>query len=395
MPWIGSRRKHRAVILLRHLEERLTFGEIGQRLEISGGGGEETLGPRPSSGCARSWKGPMSVDESGSIDGRRLAHLLAFEEALAGGDVPDIGDGLDPGESLASLRECVRLLEETLPAKLGGSWEDPIESGPASERIGRFTILGELGRGGFGVVLRAFDPSLKRQVALKVPRPEFLAHPDAKRRFLREGWASSRLEHPNIVSVLEAGEAGPIGYIASALCEGPSLSAWLSARSAPVPPRMAARVVAALAAAIEHAHGRDVLHRDPEAGQHPAPGGGNRRSSRRLSGCPAVHPPPLRFRPGQAARPGGRRDPDRGRARLAPLHLAPEQADGEARADRPRGRYPEKPGGDPLRVDRRPSTVPRRDEPGHPPPGVAGRSSAPAARCAPVLARDLEDDQRH
>ncbi|ODU01672.1 MAG: hypothetical protein ABS79_01330 [Planctomycetes bacterium SCN 63-9] len=208
----------------------------------------------------------MEVDESGSIDDRKLAALFAYEAGLAVGEADGPGLGAEPelDHEMAGLRECVRLLEEVLPPRSGpiSKAPDGPDSATARERIGRFEVLGELGRGGFGVVLRAFDPALKRQVALKVPRPEFLVHPEGKRRFLREGWAASRLEHPNIVQVLEAGEAGPIGYIASAICEGPSLAAWLANRAEPVPARMAARLLASLAGAIAHAHARDVLHRD-------------------------------------------------------------------------------------------------------------------------------------
>jgi WD40 repeat protein len=194
----------------------------------------------------------MSVDESGLPDEQRLDWMLASE----------VDSGEECSESLASLRDCVRLLEEVFPPDEAVQRDYPTRTDTRPERIGRFIILGELGRGGFGVVFRAFDPALRRQVALKVPRPEFLANPSARRRFIREGWASSRLEHPHIVPVLEAGEAGPVGYIASAHCEGPSLAAWMAGRSAPVPPRVAVRVVASLASAIAHAHDRGVLHRD-------------------------------------------------------------------------------------------------------------------------------------
>ena len=152
----------------------------------------------------------MSVDESGSIDTRRLARILAFEKgpAAEAPTMPLPGNESTLDDSLVGLRDCVRLLEQVLPSKGRVGQETVIEGEPSPEQIGRFTILGELGRGGFGVVLRVYDPTLKRQVALKVPRPEFLASADAKQRFLREGWAASRLERPNIVQVLEAGESG-------------------------------------------------------------------------------------------------------------------------------------------------------------------------------------------
>ena len=111
-------------------------------------------------------------------------------------------------------------------------------------RLGRFEIVDTLGQGGFGIVYLARDPMLGREVALKVPRPEVLITPDVRRRFLREARAAAGLDHPNIVAVHEVGEAGPVCYIASAYCAGPTLSAWLKARTEPVPPRLAAQLVA-------------------------------------------------------------------------------------------------------------------------------------------------------
>src|SRR5439155_8141059 len=70
------------------------------------------------------------------------------------------------------------------------------------------------------------------------------------------------LDHPNIVPVYEAGEVGPLCYIASAYCPGPTLSEWLKQRTEPVPFRSAASLIATLADAVHHAHSRGVLHRD-------------------------------------------------------------------------------------------------------------------------------------
>jgi WD40 repeat protein/tRNA A-37 threonylcarbamoyl transferase component Bud32 len=129
-------------------------------------------------------------------------------------------------------------------------------------QLGRFTIFEEVGRGGFGVVFRALDSTLRREVALKVPRPEMLTSPHVRRRFLREARAAACLEHPGIVPVLEVGPLGPVSFIASAYCPGPTLSRWLKTRPGPVSPRTAARLVLGLAMAVDHAHRRGVLHRD-------------------------------------------------------------------------------------------------------------------------------------
>ena len=75
--------------------------------------------------------------------------------------------------------------------------------------------------------------------------------------------AAARLDHPHIVRLYEVGELGSLGYfIASELCDGPSLRDWLRAQNEPVVPRLAARWIAALADAAHHAHERGILHRD-------------------------------------------------------------------------------------------------------------------------------------
>ena len=100
-------------------------------------------------------------------------------------------------------------------------------------------------------------------MALKVPLPERMLSAADSSRFLREARSAGRLDHPNIVRVYDAGELGPLGYyIASEFCPGPSLRRWISTQSGPVAFRLAARLIAALAGAVEHAHDRGILHRD-------------------------------------------------------------------------------------------------------------------------------------
>jgi WD40 repeat protein len=157
------------------------------------------------------------------------------------------------------IEECLRLLEMIWPDE-GMS---AAESGP--RRLGRFKILRELGRGGFGVVFLAEDTLLGRKVALKVPRFEFLSHPEAWGRFHCEVLAS-RLDHPNLVPMHEVGTQGPVGYIVSAFVAGPNLDQWLSHQGEGVPLRWGARLSAVLARAVEYVYQRGILHRDLEPG---------------------------------------------------------------------------------------------------------------------------------
>ena len=130
--------------------------------------------------------------------------------------------------------------------------------------IDRFQIVRELGQGAHGVVFQAFDPRLKREVALKVPRPNAILSEDLRRRFVREAEAAALLNHPNIVPIYETGSSGPVMYIASALCPGISLDRWRQKNECDQ--RMAAKIVASLADATEHAHQRGILHRDIKPG---------------------------------------------------------------------------------------------------------------------------------
>ncbi|MCO5170005.1 MAG: serine/threonine protein kinase, partial [Planctomycetes bacterium] len=132
-------------------------------------------------------------------------------------------------------------------------------------RIGRYEVLGEVARGGFGVVLRARDPALSRDVAIKLLLAGAGANETQRRRFEREVDALARLRHPNIVSVHQAGSIREGPYIVMDFVDGESLDQRL-ARDGPLPVREALRVMELVARAIDHAHGRGVLHRDLKPG---------------------------------------------------------------------------------------------------------------------------------
>ena len=158
--------------------------------------------------------------------------ILAFDRALTAGD-----EELSSESSASLLRpvhETQRLLEAVWPRN------DRAKAGPPRQ-FGRFSIVRELGRGGCGVVFRAEDPVVTRQIALKIPHPGVLVTPEFRRRFLREAEAASRLDHPHIVPVYEVGDEGPVCYIASAYCEGVTLGQWLRIQTAPVPIHLACR----------------------------------------------------------------------------------------------------------------------------------------------------------
>ena len=131
-----------------------------------------------------------------------------------------------------------------------------------SARIGRFELRSVVGSGGFGIVFRAHDPQLDRDVALKILRPEAAMSPRLQRRFLREATAAAQLEHIGIISIYDAGQYAGLSYLAAPLCDGPNLADWLREHPQELSPRQVASLLAQVAEAVHHAHARGILHRD-------------------------------------------------------------------------------------------------------------------------------------
>lgn len=114
--------------------------------------------------------------------------------------------------------------------------------------------------GGMGVVYEAVDHTLRRRVAIKLPRTQLLAGTDDQQRFLREARSAARLSHPHICPIYEVGEYQGQPYLAMAFIDGLTLRQWAQ-QSTPTP-HEAARVVATLAETVHYAHEHGVIHRD-------------------------------------------------------------------------------------------------------------------------------------
>src|SRR5262249_54137138 len=124
-------------------------------------------------------------------------------------------------------------------------------------RVGGYELLGELGRGGMGVVYKARQTSPSRLVALKMILAGSYAEPARRSRFLAEGDAIARLQHPNIVQILEVGQQDGLPFLVLEYVGGGSLADRLN--GVPQPPRPAAELVEALARAVHHAHTHGVI----------------------------------------------------------------------------------------------------------------------------------------
>ncbi|HET9065769.1 MAG TPA: serine/threonine-protein kinase [Gemmatimonadales bacterium] len=124
-----------------------------------------------------------------------------------------------------------------------------------------YTIEGEIGRGGMGVVFRARDERLQRRVAIKALPPELAFQREIRERFTREAQTAARLSHPHIVPIHDVGEGNGVVYFVMGLIEGESLAARIRRRGR-LPAEEARRVMKETADALTAAHGVGIVHRD-------------------------------------------------------------------------------------------------------------------------------------
>jgi Tol biopolymer transport system component/serine/threonine protein kinase len=153
---------------------------------------------------------------------------------------------------------------EVLRGLLGGR-DQPTERSTTPGMIGRvvshYRIVELRGAGGRGVVFRAADLELDREVALKCPWSHLVADPHCRRRFLREARAASRAQHVNIIQVLETFEEDGLPWLVLQYVDGPDLASLLAAKGR-LPVETVLRYAHDLASALKSAHDRKVLHRD-------------------------------------------------------------------------------------------------------------------------------------
>jgi hypothetical protein len=156
---------------------------------------------------------------------------------------------------LSDVPSDATVLPDSLPAAAGAP-----DVGTRVQYFGDYELLEEIARGGMGVVWRARQTSLKRDVALKMIRNGALAGPDEVARFLREAEAAANLQHPNIVAIHEVGEHDGQHYFSMDYVAGRDLGTVV--KDGPLSPQAAARYLKIIAEAVHFAHQRGTLHRD-------------------------------------------------------------------------------------------------------------------------------------
>ncbi len=165
---------------------------------------------------------------------------------------------------LATVGGAVRLaiLRERLRQAVRYETADEGRTGlQAGDMIGGFRIIKPLGRGGMGLVYLAEDDVLGRRVAVKVLAPSIAADSGYRERFLREARSAASLDHPNVVTVLAAGEDAGRLFLVMRYIDGPDLQVRIRSHG-PVEPDRAVHIVAGIASALDAAHAIGIVHRD-------------------------------------------------------------------------------------------------------------------------------------
>lgn len=208
------------------------------------------------------------MSAEGELDDRdrRLAALLdELTEAVRAGETPQLDEVArmhpDLADELRALWSTV--LVAGAVAQVTGDHVEPADAGPTTplpSDLPDYELREELGRGGMGIVYRARQRSLQRDVAVKLILRGTLASADDLARFQAEAEAAGRLQHPHIVPIYEVANHRGQCYFSMQLVEGATLAGKLA--HGPLPAAEAARLIATVARAIHYAHTQGVVHRD-------------------------------------------------------------------------------------------------------------------------------------
>jgi len=161
--------------------------------------------------------------------------------------------------STGATKQAAKADEHEPDAKAEDEHDDDDQEPSRGDLVGRYTVLGRLGRGGMGEVYKAYDPQLDRNVAIKLMRRRHRSM-DADLRLLREAQTLAKLKHPNVVAVYDAGLASRGVFIAMELLEGKPLDAWITQRRRSVHELL--EVFRAAGRGLVAAHEAGFVHRD-------------------------------------------------------------------------------------------------------------------------------------
>jgi WD40 repeat protein len=171
--------------------------------------------------------------------------------ALAPPLPPVSGTVIDGGEAQTPKPEAGEALSFLAPSQRPG----------AVGRLGHYDVLEVVGKGGMGIVLRAFDEKLGRVVAVKVLAPQLATSAAARQRFVREARAAAAVTHDNVIDIHAVEDAGPVPYLVMQFIDGPNLQAKLD-RTGSLPLMEILRIGLQTAAGLAAAHAQGLVHRD-------------------------------------------------------------------------------------------------------------------------------------
>jgi hypothetical protein len=199
---------------------------------------------------------PASDDTVPAALQEGLALVLNAED---GGDWKAVIDWLARNPSLVS--RLVSFIADQQGIK---PFIAPLRVTAAPSAVGKYELREVIGKGAMGVVYRAFDPTLKREVAVKLLHPGGELSADDRARFRFEAEAVAALDHPNVVKVYESGESDGVPFLVMPLLTGGSLAGWLKGLGPDrkLKPMQAAEIARDIALGIQHAHQQGLIHRD-------------------------------------------------------------------------------------------------------------------------------------
>lgn len=216
---------------------------------------------------------PVPPGEAVNLDDLRDAQLLEeLQSALQDRNTRAVDELLQRHPHLRPSVDCLRALNdfipsadppETEPTRLDLSTplrETHGQATPSLTRFGKYVLMEEIGRGGMGVVYKAWQPDLDRFVALKMILASDCASVELIARFQSEARAAARLRHRNIVGIFEVGAELGRHFFAMEFIAGQSLATIIARQ--PLPAEQAARWMIAIARAVDHLHAAGLIHRD-------------------------------------------------------------------------------------------------------------------------------------